>query len=307
MDLAGLTNAMTDLLIHVEDKDLMQWGLQKGIFNSGIGISKHKFLEDVERRQKKTVAGGSPANVIHCAAKLGLSTALFGTVGNDSYGRNYVKELENTSIKPLFHVSEGSSGLCYILITPDGEKTTLADIGVAGHYDFDLKKMKGAKLFHTSGYELMTNPEKVSEAVEYAKSIGVKVSYDLAAPKAVQGDFLPLVQRMCEKYIDILFMTEEEAEAFRNCSPLEALHEMSEFCEVVALKKGAKGSAVIKGAEFYEQQILPAKVANTNGAGDAYAAGFLCAYLKSGGDARHAAAIGSNVAAIIVGIEQSHL
>jgi len=303
-DLAALTNAITDIIVEVTDRELNRIGLRKGFYNSKANISYEEFLEMISSKKSVSVPGGSPANVIHGASALSLETALLGTVGNDNYGQEYIKDLEKSNIKPLLNIAEGPSGLCYVLVTPDGEKTSTAKMGVAGRYDFDLGQLKQAKIFHTSGYELMTNPERTMETTDYAKKIGAKISFDLADPNAVERERKNMEELLDN--IDILFATEHEARELTGHGLNKSLDYLSETCTVVAIKKGKHGSVVKQGEESYNIPICDVKVVNTNGAGDAYAAGFLFGYSR-GFPLKECGHVGSYFASRVCAIKESHL
>ncbi len=277
-DITGLTNALTDVIIRVTDIELQKVGLTKGFFHEKSSFDYEQLLQILVGRKIKTVQGGSPANVIHGAARMGLKTALFGTVGGDDFGKKYVKALQKARVQCLFSWQEGASGMCYTLVTPDGEKTSFARLGVAGMYNPDLERLKETKLFHTSGYELLTNPAWVMDAIEYAKKLKRKVSFDLADPDAIVAQRWNLEDLLEGEQIDILFATEEEAEKLTGYHGVKALRQLS--CPISVLKKGSKGSYVREGGKNYRIPVYKTEVINTNGAGDAYAAGFLFGYLK---------------------------
>lgn len=303
IDLAGLTNAITDILIPITEEELKIIGLRKGFYNSKSGISYADFIGVMSKKKITKHQGGSPANVIHNAASFQIRTALFGNVGNDSYGDEYIKSLEKAGIESYLNQSlEPKSGVCYVMVTPDGEKTSIANMGIAGEYDFDLAPLKETKLFHTSGYELMTNPDRTLEAIAYAKSFGSRISFDLADPRAVKQQ-RQNVEKLLDS-IDILFATVEEASELAKIELNSILNALP--CPIIALKLGNRGSVVKAGEQMYQLPICPVKVVNTNGAGDAYAGGFLTAYLK-GSSVQDCGKFGSYVASLVVGKEESHL
>ncbi|MBI5149047.1 adenosine kinase [Candidatus Pacearchaeota archaeon] len=295
IQIAGLTNAITDIIINVSYSELNRLGIKKGFHNSKENIPYLEFLKLIEKPCVHAT-GGSTGNVIIGAANLGVTTALFGTVGDDSYGEEYIKEIESKGINSLINIEKGESGLCYLFITPDGEKTSISAMGVAGRYNFDLFQLKEAEIFHTSGYELMTNPSRVKETLEYAKTIGAKLSFDLSDPSAIIRQRENIEDIL--KSTHILFATEEEA--------LELDYEISELCPIAILKKGERGSIVMQGKNKFVIPIYKVEVQGTNGAGDAYSAGFLAEYLK-GSNLEACGHAGSSYAAKICSIKESHL
>lgn len=295
LDIAGLTNALTDVIVSVTDDELKEFNLRKGVFNSNVDA---RVYEIISRRKAKMFHGGSSANVIHGAAALGLNAALFGTVGNDECGESYIQHVKEARIISCVSIADGPSGLCYTLVSSDGEKTAFAKIGVAGAYNFDIRQLEKTKIFHTSGYELLTNPQKTEETIDYAKKKGALISFDLACPGVVRE------RKRLESLLDsvsVLFTTEEEASALTTVASLADLK-----CPVRVLKKGKNGSVVIQGKKAYAIPIYEVKVVNTNGAGDAYAAGFLFGYIRGFG-AEECGHFGSYLASRVCAREEAHL
>ncbi|MBN2142342.1 adenosine kinase [Candidatus Woesearchaeota archaeon] len=279
VDLIGLANALTDITFNVSYDEVARIGVKKGFHKSEPEVDSSE-LHKIEGSRKRVVSqGGAPTNVIFGARMLGLKTGLFATVGNDEYGKAYVDYLEKAGIKSFVETADGPSGVCYVMITPDKERAVVSNLGVSVVHKYDLSKVEGAKMLFTSGYEIIANPTNVMALMKHAKENGVKLSLDMADPGIIE----PIREHLSEliKELDVLFVTEEEAEAYSKKKPYEALEELGQICTVVILKKGAKGSVVRHGGVNYEIPIVPpAKLVNTNGAGDAYAAGFLTGYLQ---------------------------
>ena len=105
---------------------------------------------------------------------------------------------------------------------------------------------------------------------------------------------------MLENYVDILFANKEEARAFCGKPVEEALTFFAKFVDYAIVKNGKKGSWI-----QYENQVefidpLDVKnVIDTNGAGDAYSAGFLYG-LMSGTDLKSSGDLGAKLAAEVV-------
>lgn len=299
-DIAGLSNAITDVTVSVTDEELLLLGFIKGFSNTRAKVSYAEFLELIKDREKIYSPAGSPANVIFNAASLGLESCLYGTIGTDIHGDNYIRSLEKAHIGSAMTQLDGLSALSYILVTPDGEKSSITKMNVGSQYILDAQKIQDAKLFHTSGYELITNPIKTVEFIDYFKKKGSKISFDFADPKVIERERKSLEELLL--LIDILFVTEEEAVSFSS----NALEELSSIIPIVALKMGKKGSLVRQKKKQYDIPIYPVTVVNTNGAGDGYTAGFLYSYLK-GESIEKCGSMGSYVAARVCAISKSHL
>lgn len=302
--LAGLTNAIVDLTYQVSEDDLVGFGLKKGFLNSNEDFDYKQVLKFLDSKKPLVVSGGSPGNVIRTASLLGTNTSLFGVVGDDFYGKKYIDDLVNLGVESFIDVTPGDTGRCYILLTPDGEKTSFVDLGVSYKYSVmrcDLSKMD---VFHTSGYELMTNKLSTLMAVQKAGDSGALVSFDLADP-FIADSFGKVINYFLDS-VYFLFGTEDEFSAFTGKNPLLAIETLSAHVPVVILKKGKAGSVVRSKDKVFSFPAEPVKVVNTNGAGDAYAAGFLSAYMN-GCDVQSCGRKASVVASKVCGIEKPYL
>ncbi|PIN69330.1 hypothetical protein COV93_05930 [Candidatus Woesearchaeota archaeon CG11_big_fil_rev_8_21_14_0_20_43_8] len=304
MDIAGLSNAMTDVIIEVTENELKDCRLRKGVFNDSAEIDQEQFFDIVQNRPKINIPGGSAANALKSASKLGLDTSLFCTVGDDDYGREYIADLTNSGVKPIFDIQHGPSGLVYLLVTPDHEKSCIAKGGVSGIYGYGLTGLSDARFFHTTGYELLSNPNRTIETIEYARSIGAKVSYDLAAPFAVEARKKDLETLLM--HVDVLFASDDEAESLTNLDYDASLDALTSICPIVIMKFGKNGSIVAKGDQRYKIPIYKVKLVNTNGAGDTYSAGFLYGMIK-GKSLEECGHMGSRYASVVCGRKEAHL
>ncbi|MBR9705784.1 adenosine kinase [Candidatus Pacearchaeota archaeon] len=278
IDLVGLTNALTDITFKVSDEEIAHLGLKKGGWYSLNEINIQRFTRMFASKNPKYYVGGSPANTIINASILGLNTGLFGSVGNDTQGDIYLGQIKKHNIEQFLKINEGSTGVCYILVSPEGERTCIPSIGVAGKLSLPFDNLRKAKFFHTSGYELETDPRSALEAINHAKYIGAKVSFDMADASSVKNQQTNLDKILPS--VDILFTTEEEAKERTGYRGQRAIDELARICPIVAYKKGPKGAIVRQGREQHTIKAYDVKKKNTCGAGDAFAAGFLYAHIK---------------------------
>ena len=275
-----LTNAITDIVYKVSDE-----------FINKINVSNWYDLEIKLKEQEKIYQSpaGSPANVGFSASVLGLKVAIQGTLGNDDLAEEYSKKIVNYELFDDIKRTNGKSGVCYTFITPDGERHFKAVLNDAPKFDLS-NNVFVPKVFHTSVYEVESNPVKVLEHIANLKSKGVKVSLDLADHRICKKLKHHVLQIL--ELTDILFTSSQEYHVLYNGVPSGNISQ-----EVLCMKMGAHGSCILhRDGNRIVIRPVKAKLVNTNGAGDNYAAGFLYSYLK-GFNLETCGVIASDVAA----------
>ena len=124
MNTIGLGNALVDVLLKLENDDVLaEVGIQKGamdMINQEQMIKIRKSQEGLERSQ---APGGSVCNTMRAMAILGAKAGFIGKIGSDSVGEYYEEALKKANVSPYFAKTDGISGSCTVLISPDGERT----------------------------------------------------------------------------------------------------------------------------------------------------------------------------------------
>lgn len=275
----GVGSPMMDLLAQVPDSFL------DGISGAKGGmewVSPGEMNEIIARLPEAPhrAPGGSAANTVCALARLGLPVALLGKMGLDAEADAYKEAFIELggSAECFKYTDERVTGRCLSLITPDGERTMRTDLGAAmmiGIEDVTPADFKGCRHVHVEGYGLY-NPDFVSHVLKTAKSCGCTVSLDLGSFEVVRG-VRTLLPALLRDYVDVVFANEEEARAFCDeDDPERALDALAACCEAAAVKLGAKGAWIQSGADRVRVDAVPvAKVVDTTGAGDCWAAGVL--------------------------------
>ncbi|KZV17470.1 fructokinase [Dorcoceras hygrometricum] len=135
----------------------------------------------------KKAAGGAPANVAVCIAKLGGSAAFIGKVGEDEFGRMLADTLKtnNVDISGVRFDPHARTALAFVTLTADGEREFMfyrnpsADMRLhVSELDTDL--VKKAVIFHCGSISLIEEPSRSTQlaAIEIAKKSGSLLSYD---------------------------------------------------------------------------------------------------------------------------------
>lgn len=279
----GLGNALVDIIVFIDNDSLLEdLELPKGSMTLVDFEKSTAIRKACEHLDFSIASGGSAANTIHGIAKLGIETSYVGKIGEDDYGEIFKSDLIKSHIHPILLPSETHTGRAVALISPDRERTFATHLGAAIELaadDMDAEQFKGHDYFHIEGYAVQNN-ELLEKAVKLAKAEGLFISLDLASYNVVE-DNLEFLKYIVRDYVDIVFANEEEAKSFTGKQPEEALDDLASICKIAVVKTGKSGSLVKSEGITYKIDAIEAKVIDTNGAGDIYAAGFLYGLAKN--------------------------
>ena len=275
--LLGMGNALTDVHLNMDTDSLLEeLCLPKGSMQL---IDEYQFKIIAERTlafNKSISCGGSAANTVTGASKLGVPCSFFGKIGLDEIGRFYRKDMESYGVKTTLLVDEVHSGQALAFVSQDGERTFATYLGAAANIDFkelDLSLFENQDLLYLEGY-LIFNQQFVLTALRMAQKMGIRIAIDLASYNVVEAN-KAFVLDILEKYVDIVFANEEEAKALTGADPEQALDFLANLCETAVVKVGAKGAYAKTGDLRVFVPAIEAKRVDTTGAGDLFAAGFI--------------------------------
>lgn len=296
----GLGNALTDMLLNVEDYELLELGLPRGSMNLVDYDTALALQNRFASRHRSLVAGGSASNAINTIASLGGKAAFIGKIGNDEIGRFYVDDMCQHGVSPILFPSKLLSGCCTVLITPDGERTFATYLGAASDLraeDISMEMFSGYDIFHIEGY-LVQNHALIEKAVMYAHQAGLKVSIDLASYNTVNENY-EFLHGLVRNYVDIVFANEDESLAYTGLQPADSVAQIAKECEIAIVKVGKAGSYVQTGDQCVHLDAITSNCIDSTGAGDLYAGGFLYG-LANGFDIERCGRIGTLAAGRVV-------
>lgn len=298
----GMGNALVDILTQIPDDSILeQLHLPKGVMYHVDAETSLKIGEFLKQYGSEMAAGGSTANTMSGAAKLGITTGYIGKVGRDERGRFFEKAMTETHVKPLMLTTETPTGCAEAIISKDGERTFATYLGAALELcadDIKPELFDGWDIFYVEGY-LISNRELLNKALPMAKAKGMKIALDMASFNVVREN-QEYMQQIAKDYLDILFANQDEAREFSGKEqPEEALQFMASLCDIAVVKVGAEGSFVQQGDQVVRINPIPAKVIDTTGAGDLWASGFM-AGLVQGKSLEQCGLMGASLAANII-------
>lgn len=304
-DVCGIGNAIVDVLSHVDDEFIMAHGLNKG----GMQLIDEGQAERLYAAMGPTIeaSGGSAANTIAGIAALGGKASFIGRVRNDGLGKVFSHDIRSIGVAYGTRAagSGPSTARCYVLVTPDGERTMNTYLGASVEFtaaDIDAALIASSEITYLEGYlwDRQSAKDAFVAAAKTARDAGRKVALTLSDRFCVERhreSFLKLIR----EDVDILFANESEITALYETENFErAARQAGADCKLAALTRSAKGSVVVSNGTF---QSIPAKrvekIVDSTGSGDMYAAGFLFG-LTHGKTLEDCARLGSLAAAEVI-------
>jgi sugar/nucleoside kinase (ribokinase family) len=305
LDVVGIGNAIVDVLAQTDELFLKTHALAKGsmqLIDTGQAEALYAAMPPgIE------ISGGSAANTVAGIASLGGRAAYIGKVADDQLGQVFAHDIRAIGVTyataPL--QADQPTARCLILVTPDGERTMNTFLGASARLDkadVDETLVRAAAITYLEGY-LFDPPDAKRafvHAAEIAHAAGRKVALSLSDSFCVERhreSFLHLLS----DHVDIVFANEHEIMSLFQTKDWEtAVRAVEGRCEIACLTRSAKGSLILANGRAYDIPAVPvARVVDTTGAGDLYAAGVLYG-LTNGREPAASGRIGAIAAAEVI-------
>jgi sugar/nucleoside kinase (ribokinase family) len=224
------------------------------------------------------VVPGGIMNTVIALHRLEVNIGWIGMVGDDFFSRYILECAEteglNTSLlirrdSPVRRVTvslsypEDRAFVTYVDPTPD--RTDLA-LEALERVDF--------RHLHFTGLEV---DERIPGLLHECRQRGISVSMDCQHREETLAE--PLVREIISG-LDLFMPNHVEAQRVTGTDNLnDAIEALRGLGPTIVLKNGAKGASAIRNYEFFEEAAISVNPVDTTGAGDAFNAGFLAAYL----------------------------
>jgi len=207
--------------------------------------------------------GGAGANVAHNLASLGVSCTLHTTLGEDEDAKYF---LENTLAKVRAEITDAKTGKVHVFVDRDGERTFFVEPNAAGK---PYVKVGGGEYLYIDPFP---SEKSLEIQTEVAESFGGFVILNPSFPYVSLGfeKLKPILTNT-----DMLIMSLDEFRALR-----VEVEELLKFVDYLIITQGKLGSVCYTRGGSFQASAFPAKVLDTTGAGDAFAAGFLYGFVS---------------------------
>ncbi len=305
-DVLGLGNAIVDVITRADDGFLSTHDMRKGTM-SLIDEARAAQIYDAMGPAVE-ISGGSAANTIVGAAGFGARAAFVGKIKDDQLGAAFAHDIRASGVAfDTAPAADGpSTGRCYVLVTPDGERTMNTFLGAAQDLhprDIDPVTVASAAITYLEGY--LWDPPHAKQAFIKAATIAHEanrlVALTLSDAFCVdrwRHEFLDLLR---SGTVDLLFANENELRSLYQSADFDAaLAALRADARFAVVTRSEKGCVVIEGANTIAAPAFPvSRVVDTTGAGDLFAAGFLFG-LAGGASREKAAQLGALAAAEVI-------
>ena len=231
--------------------------------------------------------GGQAANTAAWVAAQKVPVTLVAAVGDDDAGRDRRAELERAGVDCALERVEDAPTGTVIVLAIDGERTMVSQRGAnlrlsAEHVDSALARTPDAGHLHLSAYTLLDDASRGAglRALAAARERGLTTSVDAASAAPLRrvgaAAFLSWVRE-----VDLLLVNADEATVLAGgLDPAAQGRALSATARRVVVKGGAAGAVwVDRWATVSVATARRVTVVDVTGAGDAFAAGLLTAWL----------------------------
>ncbi|AVT37576.1 carbohydrate kinase family protein [Plantactinospora sp. BB1] len=241
----------------------------------------------------RVTGGGQAANTAAWLAWQGCPVTLVGEVGADQAGTARLAELAALGVRCVVRRHPDVPTGTVIVLAGNGERTMVTQRGAnlrlsPGHVDAALGASVDAGHLHLSAYTLLDagSREAGRRALAAARGRGLTTSVDAASAEPLRrvgaAAFLSWVRDA-----DLLLANADEAAVLAGPgSPADRARALTEVARHVVLKDGAAGAVwAERGGAVVSAPARRVPVRDVTGAGDAFAAGLLAAWVGGAGAA----------------------
>ena len=290
IDVIAIGNAIVDVMAPCADDLIDQLGLVRGGMTL-IDTARAKELY-AAMGPAREISGGSAANTLAGLAALGAKCAFIGQVADDQLGEVFAHDIRAGGIDFATPVRAGDppTARCLIFVTPDGQRTMNTFLGASQYLPpaaLDEAAIAKAKVLYLEGY--LWDPEEpraaMRRAIAAARNAGRKVAFTLSDAFVIErhgADFRAMIET---GDIDILFANHIELASLTGQGDFHAgIDALKDKVPLLVVTRSEQGAVAASGGKLYEVPAEPvARVVDTTGAGDLFAAGFLYGHVNGRG------------------------
>lgn len=238
--------------------------------------------------------GGASANVAANMQRLGVRATIVSRVGDDGLGTFLTGKLAALGVDPRYVTRDPSAPTSIVVVTcgqtpPDFVAHRGADTQLRPD-DVPAALIRDCSVFHTTAHSIAKSPTRETVLSQFRKA------HELGKWTSFDPNYAPSFWRDRDEALEVIraFVAHTTfcKPSLDDCERLFGRRSQAEYLETlhawgaenVVLTRGKDG-AVFSGRDAEPRAFAalePARLVDPTGAGDAFMAGFLAAYLRSG-------------------------
>jgi len=299
-----LGNPLLDVQVRDGEALLKKYDLEAN--NAILAEEKHHpIYEEIVKNYPVTyVAGGASQNAARGAAYVlpPKSVVYAGCVGDDDLAEQLRAANKREGLDEVYLVKKGEkTGACAVILTGQ-HRSLVTTLRAAEKFEVShlssptvAPLVQGAKVFYVEGFFLTHGVASVLELSKHASANNKTFVLNLSAPFIAQFFTSQLEQVL--RYTDIVIGNESEAQEYAKAILKSDTTDIAQIAKgiaaypkdnarqrVVIITQGPESTILVdkanpEGKVYPVTPIASELIVDTNGAGDAFAGGFLGAYV----------------------------
>lgn len=331
-ELLCIGNPIVDIFLNINGSLALKYGIVDPVQHID-GKKAEALLKEASIDFAKSVrsSGGGAANVAKIASMLGMDATFCGCCGQDELAAFFEEEITNAGVSPMLIRSNEKTGLCFAC-NVDGETRFAASPRAAlgfneTHVSDEL--IVGAEAIVLDGFILDRRP-LVQYILLKSSHLGIPVALDVASIMQVKSKAEEILT-YSRQFPLFIFMNADETIAFyntvrkgkeegtgmtekdkehlilRDVCPMLKMITDGELYPIIVIKLGGRGAIVVAGGNVYREETFTVTTPkNIVGAGDAFCAAFISAWIRQK-SLSECANLGNKVAREILEVPGTHI
>jgi sugar/nucleoside kinase (ribokinase family) len=331
-ELLCIGNPIVDVFVDIDNSLALKYGILDPVQHISSDKAEALLREpSIDFTKSIKSSGGGAANVAKIAAMLGMDASFYGCSGQDELASIFEEEIKDAGVSSTLVKSNEKTGLCFAC-NVNGEMRFAASPRAAlelneSHISEEL--ITSAEVVVLDGYILDRRP-LVKHILMKANRSGIPIALDVASIMQVKSkaeeiltysrNFPLFVFMNADETITFyntvtkgqdegLDMTEKEKETLilSDICPMLKIITDGELYPIIVVKLGGRGAVVVAGGNIYREETFTVVTPrNTVGAGDAFCAAFISAWIRDK-SLSECAALGNKVAREILEVPGTHI
>jgi fructokinase len=236
----------------------------------------------------KKAPGGAPANVAVGVARLGVTSAFMGKVGDDPFGHFLTETLAGAGVDigPLRFTDAARTALAFVSLRADGDREFMfyrhpsADMLFTPE-EVDVAAIRAARALHYGSISLISEPSRAAtlHAIETARQSGCLISCDpnLRLPLWPDADSARAGMLLALSKANVVKLSDDELKFLTGSDDPSAARARlwHDGIELMVITGGPEGCIYVTAGSEGHVPGFRVDAVDTTGAGDGFVAGIL--------------------------------